>query len=108
VYTVPEQLSLMAKLVLSYQHRETEPSFTVVIKENHLITISCKKICSNDPTNPRQQYRFFMALNVLTSYIRAHNRSPHALEFVLVHGAQNPFPGCDFKWVSPEVVLAST
>ena len=106
IYTISEQLSLMAKVAFNYQHRESEPSFTMVLKENHLITISCKKIIPVDPATPNVKYRFYMALNLLTSFVRVHNRTPHALDFVLAHGAQNPFPDCDFKWISPEVVLA--
>ena len=104
-YTIPEQLSLMAKVAFTYQHREAEPSFTMMLKENHLVTMSCKKIVDTT-TNPSVKYRFLLALNVVTSYIRTHSRTAHALEFVLAEGAQNPFPECEFKWVSPEVVLA--
>ena len=95
----------MAKVAFSYQHRETESSFTVVIKDNHLISMTCKKIPAtagivpNVPL-PRQRYRVTMTLNVLTSYMRSNIRSPHAIDFVLAQGAQNPFPDFDFVWVA--------
>ena len=104
VYSTADQLTLMAKVVLMYQHREAEPSFTAVIKENHLITFYCKRVVPIDPLLvASQRYRVSMTLNVLTSHLRTHNRTPHALTFVVTRGTQTPFPDFDFVWVSPAV-----
>jgi hypothetical protein len=92
-------------VAFSYQHRVTESSFTVVIKDHHLISMACKKIPTtagivpNSPL-PRQRYCLTMTLNVLTSYMRSNIRAPHAIDFVLAQGAQNPFPDFDFVWVA--------
>ncbi len=97
----------MAKVVLCYQHRETEPSFTLVLKDNHLITLTCRRVVAatgiapNSPRPPRR-YRFLMTLHMLASYTHVQNRTPHALQFVLVNGANNPFPNCDFTWINQE------
>ena len=101
LYPIADQLSLLAKLVLSYQHRETEPSFTIVLKGNHLITIGCT---GHHRADGSKFYRFSLALHTITIYMRAHTHSPHVIQFVLSHGAQNPFTDCEFVWNSPIVV----
>jgi hypothetical protein len=94
-YNTTDQLTLMAKLVFSYQHRETEPSFTIMLRENHLINVICI-LCSVSPTT----YQFNLSMHSATiEYQRNHVHSPHAIQFVLTEGAQNPFPACQFKWV---------
>ena len=89
----------MAKVVLTYQHRDSEPSFTIVLKDNHLISFSLRKIDST--VAPPARYRFYMTLNLLTSYMRVNQRTPHAIDFVLAPGTHNLFPVCDFVWVPP-------
>jgi hypothetical protein len=97
MYSISDQLTLMAKVVLAYQHRETHPSFTVVLKENHLITLRCAPSGS-----AAGHYLFHMTLNVIASHMRTHSRTPRVLDFLLADGAQNPFPHCTFVWVNPE------
>lgn len=98
-YSISDQLTLMAKVALAYQHRETLPSFTVVLKEDHLISFKCVQVVSI--AGQPWKYSFHMTLNVLTSHMRTHNRSPRALDFVLAEGAQDPFPQCEFVWINP-------
>ena len=113
IYTTTDQLTLMAKVVLAYQHRDTEPSFTVIIKNNHLISCACRKIpappvidiTAAAPLPSPQRYCFSMTLNVLTSYMHSQNRTPHGIDFVLSQGTQNPFPNCEFAWVPPDAAL---
>jgi hypothetical protein len=97
----------MAKVVLGYQHRATEPSFTVVIKDSHLITFTCKRTQTGPAQLPPPQpnFRFGMTLHVLSSYMNPQQRTPHALEFVMAPGAHDPFPDCEFKWTSPDEAL---
>lgn len=100
MYSIADQLTLMAKVVLAYQHRETQPSFTIVLKENHLITLRC-----TPSGNTEGHYLFHMALNVITSHMRTHSRTPRVLDFLLADGAQDPFPHCTFIWFNPEAQI---
>jgi hypothetical protein len=98
-YSILDQLALMAKVVLAYQHRETLPSFTVVLKEDHLIAFKCVQVFSI--AGQSLQYAFHMTLHVLGTHMRTHTRIPRVLDFVLAEGAQNPFPHCEFVWINP-------
>ena len=98
-YSISDQLILMAKVTLAYQNREATPSFTIVLKENHLITFKCCETMSS--YGHPSEYLFHMSLNVLTPHTRTHTRTPRVLDFVLAEGAQNPFPHGAFLWTNP-------
>ena len=101
MYSISDQLTLMAKVVLAYQHRETLPSFTVVLKDNHLITLRC-----TPGGSVAGHYLFHMTLNIITSsHMRTHSRTPRVMDFLLAEGAQNPFPSCAFMWLNPEAQI---
>ena len=101
LYPIADQLTLLAKLVLSFQHRETEPSFSIMLRGNHLINIACTE---QHRTDGSKFYRFILGLHIVTTYLRIHTHTPHALQFVLSPGAQNPFEGCEFVWNQPAVL----
>ncbi len=101
-YSTTDQLSILAKVVLSYQHRDTEPSFTMMLKGNHLITVGCSRIGYN--ADGSRNYRFGLTMNTVTTYMQTHTHTPHGLQFVLAPGAQNPFPQCQFEWVPSTTV----
>ena len=98
-YSISDQLTLMAKVTLSYQHREATPSFTVVLKDNHLITFKCVE--TTQIVGQPSDFTFYMSLNVLAPHMRTHTHTPRVLDFVLAEGAQNPFPDCEFVWTNP-------
>jgi hypothetical protein len=100
-YSIADQLSILAKVSLSYHHRDTEPSFTLMLKDNHLITVGCTRIRT---ANGSKLHRFTLAMHMVSTYVRTHTHIPHALQFVLAQGAENPFEGCDFVWVPPTLV----
>ena len=99
-YPIMDQLSIMAKLVFSFHHREIEPSFTIMLKGNHIITVNCKHIIKADQS---RVYRFTLALNVVTTYMHTRNHAPHALKFVISPDVQNPFHACEFVWAESAV-----
>jgi hypothetical protein len=101
IYPIADQLSLLAKLVLSYQHCETEPSFSIMLKGNHLVAIGCT---GHHRADGSKFYRFSLTLHIVTTYIRVYTHTPHVLQFVVSPGVQNPFAGCEFVWAPPIVV----
>jgi hypothetical protein len=89
-YNTTDQLTVMARLAFFYQHRKTEPSFTIMLRENHLLSINCLRHGS--------VYNLNISLNRVYTNLRSHSHTPHAVEFVLTSGAQNPFPEFEFVW----------
>jgi hypothetical protein len=89
-YNTTEQLTIMARLAFIYQHRQTEPSFTIMLRENHLLSINCLRHGS--------VYNLNMSLNKVDAHLRVYSHTPHAVEFVLTSWAQTPFPEFEFAW----------
>jgi hypothetical protein len=96
-YPLADQLSIMAKLVLSFQHRDTEPSFTMILKGDHLISVRCSRFYRADGS---KFYRFALSLHIITTYLRVHAHTPHALQLAFSPEAKNPFTDCEFVWAS--------
>ena len=83
--------------MLCYQHRDTEPSFTLRVRENHIITIKCKLF----PVEP--YYRFGLTLHAISTYNHTHTHIPHVLQLHFTPGARNPFAHCEFAWEGSDV-----
>jgi hypothetical protein len=94
-YPIMDQLAIMAKLVFSFQHREIEPSFTIMLQGNHIIAVECKSVIAADQS---RIYRFSLTLNIVTSYGNTRTHTPHALKFIISPEVQNPFHQCEFVW----------
>lgn len=90
-YNTTDQLTIMAKLAFTYQHRKTEPSFTVMLRDNHIFNIICIRRGTAFLLN--------MSLNTFSTNGYSHAHTPHAIEFVLAPGAQHPFPEFAFAWM---------
>jgi hypothetical protein len=95
-YSVNDQLSMLAKLVFSFQHREAEPSFSIMVKDNHFVTVTCSR-------GVNAAYRFNLHLHTTATYGHARAHTLYALQFVIAQDTQNPFPHCEFVWAAPTV-----
>lgn len=101
-YTMTDQLALMAKVVFNYQHRETNPSFALMLRDNHLIHASCSRF--SVPGQATITHRFTLSMHVVSTHMRSHIHTPHAIQFVIAHGTQNPFPCALFEWAQTPTI----